>query len=293
MKFITLADMASTIRRNLHRIPHDIDFVIGIPRSGIIAASIIAEFLNAPLVDIDSFIFGAKPTGGRRMRFHSDSKQPMPRVLVVDDTIFHGRSLLEAKAKLAPFNGKYEFIYLAVYLEGPCDDVDLWLEDLRGYTENFKSFVIYEWNIFHHITRFMEVCMYDIDGVLCLDPPDERSGQPYEDYIKDAVPLFTPTVPIGEIVSYRLERYRAVTENWLAEHGIKYQRLTMFPSQSWDERHKTGIPPALYKARIYKERTWAKLFVESSDVQALAICSLSGKPVYSVECNKIYQPDRL
>ena len=61
MKFITLADMASTIRRNLHRIPHDVDFVIGIPRSGIIAASIIAEYLNVPLIDIDSLSLGQVP----------------------------------------------------------------------------------------------------------------------------------------------------------------------------------------------------------------------------------------
>ena len=39
MKFVTLADLAATIRRNVHKIPHDVDFVIGIPRSGIIAAS--------------------------------------------------------------------------------------------------------------------------------------------------------------------------------------------------------------------------------------------------------------
>ena len=52
MKFVTLADLAATIRRNVHKIPHDVDIVAGVPRSGVIAASIIAEFLNAPLIDI-------------------------------------------------------------------------------------------------------------------------------------------------------------------------------------------------------------------------------------------------
>lgn len=288
MKFVTLADLARTIRGNIWKIPHDIDFVIGIPRSGVLAASIIAEFLNAPLIDLDSFAFGAKPTGGRRLRFHPDSKRAIPHVLVVDDTIFHGRSLGAANAKLSPFAGKYHFTSLAVYLEGPCSDVDIWMEDLREYTEGFTSFVLYEWNIFHHIPGFMGVCIYDIDGVLCVDPPDERLWQPYEDYIRDAVPLFTPTVPIGEIVSYRLERYRGVTENWLAEHGIKYQRLTMFPAQSWEERRESATPPASFKARIYIERNWAKLFVESSDAQAREIYRLTGKPVYCVETNKMY-----
>lgn len=288
MKYVTLSELSLTIRRNVQKIPHDVDFVIGIPRSGIIAASIIAEFLNAPLIDIDSFIFGAKPTGGRRVRFHPYQYRLKPRVLVVDDTIFHGRSLEASKAKLTPFAGKYEFIYLAVYLEGPCHDVDIWLEDLRGYTEGFKSFVLYEWNIFHHIPKFMEVCMYDIDGVLCVDPPDERDGKRYVDYICNAVPLFTPTVKIGEIVSYRLEKYRKETEKWLVGHNIQYGKLTLFPAQSWQERDREGIPPSVFKAKIYKERTWAKLFVESSDLQARIIHARAGKPVYCVETNVMY-----
>ena len=85
MKYVTLSELSLTIRRNVQKIPHDVDFVIGIPRSGIIAASIIAEFLNAPLIDIDSFIFGAKPTGGRRVRFHPYQYRLKPRVLVVDE----------------------------------------------------------------------------------------------------------------------------------------------------------------------------------------------------------------
>lgn len=288
MKFVTLAELSSTIRNNFHKVPHDVDFVIGIPRSGVLAASIIAEFLNAPLIDIDSFVFGAKPTGGGRLRFHKGTGKPLPKVLVVDDTIFHGRSLQASKVKLKPFEERYEFVYMAVYLEGPNTGVNVWLEDLRQYTENFTSFVLYEWNIFHHIPKFMERCIYDIDGVFCVDPPDERSGKPYLDYIQRATPLFTPTVKIGEIVTYRLEKYRMTTEKWLEEQGIKYNMLTMFPAMSYQERFRTGISPALFKAEVYKDRQWAKLFVESEDRQARVIHELTGKPVYSVQRNILY-----
>jgi len=288
MKFVTLAELTGTIRKNIHKVPHDVDFIIGIPRSGVIAASIVSEFLNTPLIDIDSFIFGAKPTGGRRSRFHVESGSGKPRVLVIDDTIFHGRSMRSARQKLEPFSNQYEFIYMVVYLEGPCNDVNVWLEDLRMYTESYTSFVIYEWNIFHHIPRFMEVCIYDIDGVLCVEPPDERSGTPYVEYIKNATPLFTPTVQIGEIVSYRLSKYDGITRDWLRKHHIEYGGLTMFAAQSWEERHNTGISPAEFKADIYAKRTWAKLFVESSDKQAKEIHERTGKPVYCVESNRMY-----
>ena len=292
MKFVTLAELAGTIRKNVHKIPHDVDFVIGVPRSGVIAAGIIAEFLNAPLIDVDSFAkFGALPTGGRRSRFHMRPVTERSRVLVVDDTIFHGWSLQETKNKLAPFARKfgYEFVYLAVFLEGPNDGVDIWLEDLRRYTDGYTTFVLYEWNIFHHVPKLMGECIYDIDGVLCLDPPDERSGRPYLDYLPNAVPLFTPTVKVGELVTYRLEKYRELTEWWLYSQGVKYGALTMFPAKSYDERAGMGISPAAFKADIYRLRPWAKLFVESDDRQAREIYGLAGKPVYSVETNKIYE----
>lgn len=288
MKYVTLADMALTIRANFHKVPHDIDFVAGVPRSGVLAASVIAEFLNAPLIDIDSFVFGAAPTGGRRMRSHRGTGLAKPRVLVVDDTIFHGTSMMAAKEKLAPLADRYSFAYLAVYLEGPCSDVDIWLEDLRPYTANFASFVLYEWNIIHHIPRVMDACLYDIDGVLCVNPPDERSGQPYVDHIKGAAPLFTPSVRIGGLVSYRLAKYEDITRRWLDAHGITYGNLTLFPADSWEARARTGISPAEFKAEVYRASTSAKLFVESDDSQARTIFSLVAKPVYCVESNTMY-----
>lgn len=292
MKFVTLAELAGTIRKNVHKIPHDVDFVIGVPRSGVIAAGIIAEFLNAPLIDVDSFAkFGALPTGGRRSRFHRRPVTERSRVLVVDDTIFHGWSLRETKNKLAPFARKfgYEFVYLAVFLEGPNDGVDIWLEDLRRYTDGYTTFVLYEWNIFHHVPKLMGECIYDIDGVLCLDPPDERSGRPYLDYLPNAVPLFTPTVKVGELVTYRLEKYRELTEWWLRNQGVTYGALTMFPAKSYDERAGMGISPAAFKADTYRLRPWAKLFVESDDRQAREIHAITRRPVYSVESNKMYE----
>ena len=289
MKYVTLADLARTIRRNFHKIPHDVDFVMGVPRSGVIAASIISEFLNVPLIDVDSFCYGADPTGGARLRFHKPSDRKKPRVLVVDDTMFSGRSMNAARQKLKSISGDYDFLYMVVYLEGPCNDVDIWLESLRQYTEHFTTFVLYEWNIFHHTERTMSRCLYDIDGVFCVNPPDERDNEPYLNYIRNATPLFTPTVKIGEIVTYRLSINESIVRQWLDKHGIKYGALTMFPANTWEERHESGITPSAFKADIYGRRHWAKLFVESDDVQAKEIHDRTGKPVYCVESNKMYE----
>lgn len=286
MKYITLNELAMTVRRNIHKVPHDIDFVIGVPRSGMIPASMVAEFINVPLIDVDSFCAGARPTGGGRLRL--TNRDQTSKVLVLDDTVFRGRSMNVAKEKLKPFRDKYQFIYAAVYLEGRGSDViDFWLEDVRKFTSNFTQIVLYEWNIFHHIHSIMDFCMYDMDGVLCVDPPDERNVERYESYIKNATPLFTPTVRIGSIVTYRLKRYRDITERWLNKNGITYGDLIMFQAMSWDERNQSGISPDQFKANHYIKSN-ARLFVESNDHQARRIHELSGKPVLCVETNILY-----
>ena len=288
MKFVTLSDMAHVIRDNFHKVPHDVDFVLGVPRSGIIAASIISEFLNVALVDVDSFVSGAKPTGGARLHYRKDSGRARKRVLVVDDTIFGGGTMRAVRKKLAPFNDRYEFIYMVVFHEGPCNDIDLALTDVRSYTDNFKNIVLYEWNILQHHAQLMSECIYDLDGVFCIDPPDERNAEEYLNYIRNAMPLFLPATPIGEIVTYRLVSNQEATKLWLLEHGIKYKTLTMFPASSWDERNNSGISTVQFKSDIYNSRIWAKLFVESDDEQARAIHEKTGKPVYCVGSNMMY-----
>ena len=289
MKYITIAEMAETIRKNFYKIPHDIDFVIGIPRSGIMCASIISEFLNVPLIDVNSFVHGDSPTGGLRLKYSKQYNRKKKKALVVDDTVFNGTNNNKVRQQLEPLKEKYDFVYMVVYLEGRgIDCVDLYLEDVRKYTDNFTSIVLYEWNIFHHHEGFMSKCMYDIDGVLCVNPPDERNEKEYIDYIKNAVPLFTPTVKIGEIVSYRLSKNEPITKEWLNKNGIQYNKLTLFNANTWEERNRSGISPEKMKGNHYKQQNWAKLFVESDDFQAKKIFEISGKPVYCVESNKLY-----
>lgn len=286
MKYITLNELVQTIRHNIHKIPHDIDFIIGIPRSGMIAASIISEYINVPLIDYKSFCCGMKPSGGNRLTL--TNRKPTGKVLVIDDTCYSGASMKGAMESLKRFTD-YNFIFSCVYLEGPGEEaVDLWLEDVRMYTDNFKSIVLYEWNIQHHYPFISEHTMYDIDGVLCVDPCDERMEAVYVDYIRNATPLFIPTVKIGKIVTYRLIKYADITQNWLKKQDIRYKELLMFNAQSWEERNSSGISPEQMKGNLYKIDTDSILFIESDDRQAQAIHEISGKPVLSIEKNILY-----
>lgn len=289
MKYITFSDLARDIRKSIWRIPHDIEFVIGIPRAGIVCGSMVAEYLNVPLIDINSFIHGVEPSGGVRLTLRNKiEKKEISKVLVIDDAVFTGKAIKESKEKLKPFKEKYEFIYCAVYLEGPgIDAADIYFEDVRDYTRLGHQ-VVYEWNIFNHLPYIMEKAMFDMDGVFCLDPPDDRNEEEYINYIKDAIPLFIPRVKIGKIVTYRISKNMEITQEWLKKWGIEYNQLIMFKADSRDERNNSGISPAVMKAKIYGEDNDAVLFVESDEWQARRIYEITGKEVYCVSNNKLY-----
>lgn len=289
MKYISLSDLSNTIRNNLYKIPRNIDYVIGVPRSGMIAASLISSYLNVPLIDVYSFCAGLKPSGGGRLLyFNKQNNKATNNVLVIDDTVNNGGSMNNVKQLLSQ-KSDINFIYMCVYLEGRGESsIDLYLEDVRQYTDNFTIPVLYEWNIFQHYPYVMSKCMYDMDGVLCIDPPDERNETEYIEYIKNAKPLFVPRTPIGAIITYRLQKNEEITKQWLAKYNILYNALKTFPANSWEERNDSGISPELFKGTIYKKYDFFNLFVESNDYQAQQIAKISGKNVYCVETNKMY-----
>lgn len=289
MEYITINDLNNTIRKNLWKIPRDIDFVITIPRSGSIAGSIISSYLNLPMIDIEGYMHDIKPYGGGRIGYYNANHKTYNRALVVDDTVCNGKAMNEAKKKLSSKTG-VELVYMCVYLEGRASNtVNFYLEDIRNKTENYKKVVLYEWNLFQHYEFVMLKCLYDIDGVFCLDPPDERRTEDYLQYIQNATPLFIPRTKIGGIITYRLIKNQEITKNWLKSNGISYNRLIMFDAQTWDERNNKGISPGRYKGEYYKTHNEFELFVESDDNQAREIASISHKPVYCVETNKMYQ----
>ena len=290
MKYITYQELTNTIRKNIWKIPRDIDCIIGVPRSGMLVANIISSYLNIPLIDVSAYSQGLNPCGGQRMTYFNNKHKHTGKALVVDDTVYGGSSMTGVKNILQNCSRKMEYIYMCVYLEGYASDVvDFYLEDIHNQIDNDINIALYEWNIFQHHIGFMQKCLYDIDGVFCVEPPDERNEKAYIEYISDATPLFIPKTKIGGIVTYRLSKNKDITEKWLDKVGITYSELYMFKANSWEERHNSGISPEIFKAEIYKERHNMKLFVESSDYQAKRIYDLTKKPVLSVDTNTLYQ----
>jgi uncharacterized HAD superfamily protein len=279
--------MNDAILRNLHRLPRDIDLVVGVPRSGILAATLVSLTANIPMTDLDSFLAGRIYTSGITKRRAALDRQhaEMRKILVIDDSIAGGNAIRDARDKIAAAGIQGDFIYAAVFgLQPEHQETDVVLEVVPHPR-------MFQWNFMHHI--FLEQCCVDIDGVLCLDPTEEENddGPIYEKFLAEARTLLGPTRKIGWLVTSRLEKYRKLTEAWLAKHEIKYDHLIMLDLPSKAERQRLGAHGS-FKAEFYRKSD-AILFIESEHEQALRIAKLSGKPVLCVETNIVSFPDAL
>lgn len=274
INYRSVGDMNESLIKNLYKFPHDIDLVVGIPRSGMLPANLLALYLNKPFTDIDSFIEGRIYSSGERGAYIDRSKSQ--KVLVMDDSISSGNALNKARTKLQSFineNSKVEILFGTVFATSNSKHL------IDYYCELIDGARIFQWNLFHH--GMIEHEIFDIDGVLCPNPPVDDDGPKYLEYISNAPVLYKPTVKIDHIVSCRLEKYRTVTEKWLADNDIKYNKLTMLDFKTKEERIAWG-KHGEYKGKIYKESDDV-LFMESSLSEAKEIFRISHKPVFCIE----------
>lgn len=277
----SINDLNKDIVDNLYKFPHDIDLVVGIPRSGMLPANLLALYLNKPYTDIDSFVAGRVYSSGERRK--DIEPQPFRNVLIVDDSISQGTALRKAKEKLEGIKDKYQLTYAAIIAttEG-AKKVDI-------YCEIIDDNRFFQWNMFHS-NLIMNISCFDIDGVLCLDPPEDDDGPKYTSYISHATPYIIPTVKIDTLVSCRLEKYRDITEKWLKDNDVNYNRLVMLPFKTKAERVAWGRHGE-YKGKVYR-KSKDVLFVESSLKQAVEIARISGKQVFCTENMEMVDPDK-
>lgn len=266
----SLADMAQLIAANLHRIDRSrFDVIVGIPRSGMIPAALLATHLQLPLAD---------PIGYGKGIVHGRSGDPAPagkRILLVDDSCNKGRAMARACSMLPRGTQVTRLAVFGPYQVEPSTVCDMWFEIVHGP----RAFA---WNMAKHIR--LPRWGFDFDGVLCRDntKAENDDGPRYAAFLLDVEPLFIPQRPIGHIVTGRLERYRGETEAWLRRHRIEFGALHMTPFHSKAERMsamKFAGGRGGWKARIVRE-LGVEMFVESCPKQSAIIAREVGIPVW-------------
>lgn len=285
MNYRSVGDLSALISKHARKLPQDVDLIVGIPRSGMLVASLISLKLNLPLTDLYAFLRNDDLKHGSTRTYKHDAlekPQNAKQILLVDDSIATGNSMREAVTKVKEVYPGAVVTMVAFAQQHNTGEVDVYLDTVEQPR-------VFEWNIMHHlyITR---ACL-DIDGVLCVDPtPDENDdGVRYREFLTSARPLYLPSVQVAHLVTSRLEKYRPETEAWLKRHGVSYGKLHMLDLPSAAERRRLNMHHT-FKARIYQEQLQAILFIESEEHQAREIMRLSNKPVYCTATNEMYVP---
>lgn len=249
-----------------------VDVVVGIPRSGMIPASILATHMNARLGVI---------TGGSVSIFKGgvrDQHAKPNTVLVIDDSIDSGATFETVRQVFSSsqFNIKTAAVYATPGSEGLVDFYGRVLRQPRMFAWNFMN---------HGLLR--NACV-DIDGVMCVDPTvaENDDGMNYMMFLNNAQVLRLPKFPINTIVTCRLSKYREQTELWLHKHGIKWNNLVMMNYSSAQAR-QIADKYSEFKAEHYRA-SGCEVFIESSAFQARRIAQITGKPVISVENLMLY-----
>lgn len=278
--FRKFEDLSRTIKKNLYKLPENIDLIVGVPRSGMIPAYMIGLYLNKRVCTLNEFLENVVPGFGNRM---PNIENGIQKVIVVDDSICTGKAMREVRDKLKD-KTDYDIIYLAVYTNNVRNDlVDFTFE----YVVTPRLF---QWNYMNMV--WTQKSCFDMDGVLCVDPTEEENddGDKYREFLLNAKPLFIPQFCINTIVTSRLEKYRKETELWLRNNNVSYKDLIMLDLPSKNERIKL-CAHANYKAHVYKKLEDTTIFIESDSRQAQKIAAISGKTVICSSTDEIFYGD--
>jgi len=276
----TYNDLLLDIKRNIHKIPADIDLVVGIPRSGMIPAYMLGLTLNVNVCSFNEFINRTDIVRGNRQV--GGDIDNVKKIIIIDDSVCEGNAMNKVKkiikSKETP---NIEIYFVAVYVRpGSEYFVDIALTELATPR-------IFQWNYLNH--GHLVYSCFDIDGVLCIDPTEEENddGIKYRNFILNAKPLYIPKYKIKALVTSRLEKYRPGTEQWLKDNNVQYEKLYMLDMPSKEERLKGASTHAIFKASIYTKLKDCYLFYESNRKQAIEIAQMTGKMVFSVETDEL------
>lgn len=278
-KFISYDQLSKIIQTNINRF-RKYDLIVGIPRSGMIPAYMIAFYLNKRVCSLNEFISGQfnKTFGYRKINTNQ-----IKNILILDDSMLSGRAIKDAKQEIESINElkKYSIEYGCIFgTSKNSRDIDLCITELDPSR-------IFQWNYLNH-PNCKNWC-FDIDGVLCEDPSNDQNddGPIYSDFVLNAPPLFVPKYEIGALVTSRLEKYRSLTEEWARKNNIHYKYLAMLDLPDKKTRLKQKAHTRT-KIEFYGSHPEFNLFVESNPKQAEEIARATGKQVICVETAQLF-----
>lgn len=254
-KVISVEDLSRMTLEWASTLPKDYGCVIAVPRTGLFVGAIVANTLNFPLSTPEMF----PKTWGNPVK--------NKKILIVDDSAGTGGTLERTRDMLEAKFPTYDFDTGVPIGRG---------EDKADYVGNVISRFNLEIDLLGYKNDAVIGC--DIDGVLCEDPPKTEREEILEAYYRIAVPYKIPRMKIAFLATGRREKWRKITEEWLAEHNVEYDKLIM---------RKKGESIVEAKCRAILENA-PHLYYESSPAESKMISLITGCPVICFEDMTLY-----
>jgi hypothetical protein len=244
---------------------------IGVPRSGLLLANMLALHLNKHLLPLPWL-------------WRGDSVEPLRRgsrgmgpghVVVIEDSVLTGATLRQLMRRVKDSGPHRPVRFAAAYVRA--DTPGLFPGLL--YARVIPRYAAFAWNWAHQ--RRLEQAVLDMDGVLF------PMGAAIDEL--DAVPLVVPTYAPLAIATGRREKYRAATLAWLRRWGIPTRTLHMMPTDK--DAHATVGGVVGHKSSVAKA-LGALWFVESEADQSADISTAAGIPVLCTADWRLYAGGR-
>jgi len=267
--FVSSREMACDIDDWITTFPQRYDLIIGVPRSGLMVANIIALRLARSLATPDM------DAGKFWVSHHMVQPEVVSEILLVDDSITTGVAMRQAYTEV---QRKYPHANITTATLYATDDSKN-LVDL--YYRLVPVPRVFEWNILHSKRGITAV---DLDGLLCGEVTHEDTKNPdaYLKFISEVRPYLIPSYCIDAIITNRLEGFRSQTETWLVRNGVKYTHLYMKP-ENVDFKDKFE-----FKINMIR-RVKPLIYLESRRDEAEAVASSTGVSVYCAESHEFYE----
>jgi orotate phosphoribosyltransferase len=274
--FVTIDQATQWTSEWVEQFPRQYDLVVGVPRSGMLVATIVALKLGKGLTTPDLLKSGEywhSNRAGRKL-----SLDEIKHIIVIDDSVDKGRAMGKAMAMIDSVDADFSVTKAALIVkEETKHNADL-------YYKIIEAPRTFEWNILHRkISSYASdgVLAVDLDGVLCPNPPKgaDDDEEWYVEWLKSANPFLIPGFEIDVIITCRLEKYRAITEAWLEEQNVRYKKLIM-----WDVPTKADRQGRFAKHKIDSLLTVKPdMFWESNRQQSEAIWKKTRIPTLCID----------
>lgn len=268
MDYVTTARLMRDTYTLAASVPPGVDMVVAIARSGLLPGSALAYALHVPLWTVSRH--GGVINPGHGVRLENRPFAEPRHILLVDDTAASGREMTACRDLVAARFPGVTITRAVIYCHPQATGtVDLFVARYPG-----QHFLEWNWPNAGHGAA----CGYDFDGILCRDfTPEECSTWDRYTTAMEVMPpshLLPRRTPVPLIATARPESTRGITEAWLDRHGVRVDKLLMWPGDLHPPAEEVGP----WKSEAYKGSD-CLLFAESEPTQAETIARLSGKPV--------------